>query len=73
LESLDAISSHNTFVFFLMKKEAILKFFPIPHRTVFPKLCVATSWGGAELRQGRRQKLEKTEKKKDYNFCFFIF
>jgi hypothetical protein len=33
---------------------------------VVPKLCVATPWGGAEFRQGRRQKtMEKTEKSKN--------
>jgi hypothetical protein len=39
---------------------------------VFPKLCVATSWGRAELRQGRRKKTRKTEKKKLIQFLFFF-
>jgi hypothetical protein len=33
------------------------------YRPVVPKLHVATPWGGAELRLGRRQKTEKELKR----------
>jgi hypothetical protein len=40
---------------------------------VFPKLCVATPWGGAELRQGRRQKTKKKSEKKKLKIPIFYY
>jgi hypothetical protein len=42
------------------------------YRSVFPKLCVATPCGGAELRQGRRQKTIKNWKEKTKNSSLLL-
>jgi hypothetical protein len=65
------------FLFFVLKLRQFVHIFLFSHalnycemyvfsvRPVFTKLCVATPWGGAELRQGRRQKTREKLKRKN--------
>jgi hypothetical protein len=40
---------------------------------MFSKLCVAIPWGGAELRQGGRQKTKKRTEKKKLKIPIFYY